>query len=71
MAWSTSHAQGVLSRWPDPSLRDVKLAYRKDTLKTPMGNAWLESQKATAETETVPNPMVDAYAPKSGARGSP
>src|SRR5216684_7279888 len=31
MAWSTSHAQGVLSRWPDPSLRDVKLAYRKDT----------------------------------------
>ena len=40
-------------------------------LKTPMGNAWLESQKAAAETKTVPNPTVDADAPKTGARGSP
>ena len=31
MAFHTSQAQGVLSRGPDPSLRDVKLAYRKDT----------------------------------------
>ncbi len=29
--WPTSQAQGVLSRWPGPSVGDVKRAYRKDT----------------------------------------